>query len=65
MLKLLTMVAVLAHVQACVFWFVGDVQGQAGWMHVLGIAEAVAHVSSATYGHKYAFVAPRSSGLLL
>jgi hypothetical protein len=45
-LKLLTMVAVLAHVEACLFWFVGDVQGEAGWMHELGVNEVVGDVSA-------------------
>jgi hypothetical protein len=37
--KLLTMVAVLAHMEACLFWFIGAVQEPNGWMHEMGVID--------------------------
>eukprot|EP00873_Tetraselmis_striata_P042344 jgi/Tetstr1/462608/TSEL_007593.t1 len=39
--KLLTMVAVVAHMEACMFWFVGIVQDPSGWMHQLDVIENI------------------------
>lgn len=36
LLKLLTMVAVLTHMEACLFWYIGDVSTKAGWIDQLG-----------------------------
>lgn len=39
--KLLTMVAVLTHTEACLFWFIGEVQAPHGWMYEFNIIESM------------------------